>query len=173
MKWLRVCVCLGPCMNGVKKFPLCCHVRNWIQHFFWFFIWFCLFCRSECIIHRYVAHFFCTQLHSTVFMLFMCVTFFLFYVSSPIFFLSLSISLYGLIYMWSISDCMVGFFPSCVNARAPNFHHINFSFMLNIRNDERKIACSLTIAHFRPSTTLKIGCNFCIYFLNTIHFLFS
>lgn len=78
-KWndfVHACV-VGPCMNGVKKFPLCNHVGNWkIQNFFpsiplsLALISYCLFCRIECIIHRYVAHFFCrcTQLHSTVFM---------------------------------------------------------------------------------------------------------
>lgn len=51
----------------------------------------------------------------------------------------------------------------CVYARA-KFPAYKFFIHAEHFESTRKIACSLTIAHFRPSTASKIGCNFCIYF---------
>lgn len=176
-------------MNGVKKFPLCNHVRNWKYRTFSPISLplapasYCLFCRIECIIHRYVAHFF-SLLHTASFncahVFHVTLFFFLiFSVSSPIVFF-----FNGLIYMWSINDCMVDFLLLFISLSVcvctPNFQCIHFSFIAEHSIQRGKIACSLTIAHFRPADHIEnwleipfFHCNFLFFSPNTIHFLFS
>lgn len=169
-----VCILAWTCMNGVKKFPLCNHVCNWIQNYIFFQLsGLVLFVLSNQMYNSpirrvfflHTASFNCVHVFHVCNSLFFFYKF-LFYVSSPCFFSN------DLIYMWSINDCMV-----FLCARK-NFQHINFSFMLNIRIDEKN--CMFTDnCTFSPVDHIENWLRKSVFFFswhlfsNTIHFLFS
>lgn len=132
-------------MNGVNKSPQCYHVFNWIH------IFFSIFWRNTCIIHRYVALFFVRSYHLYVYVFHVA----LFVISNSIFFFI----------PWficqRINDRMCGY--GVLFSRRKFFE---YKFFIHAEHSKcwakLHVHCELHICAI--STTLQNWLEFCIYF---------